>query len=95
MADFSAETVLQQLGGHKFIVMTGAKHFTKDKNSIQFKLPKANNGIRVVKIKHNAMDTYDITFMSMSGKVIKKADGIYNDQLQEIFTENTGLSTHL
>jgi hypothetical protein len=94
-SNFSAETVLQQLGGRKFIAMTGAKHFTKGKNFIGFKIPRGNNKIRYIKIELNSMDTYDMKFMTLSGKIIKKEDGIYSDQLQEIFTENTGLYTHL
>lgn len=93
--DFSANTVLQQLGGNKFIAMTGANTFLKDKNSIRFKLPRAKNSIKWVVIKLTSMDLYDITFMTRSGKVVKKVDGIYFDQLQEIFTNNTGLYTHL
>lgn len=96
---FSAKEVLEQLGGNKFIAMTGARNFTKDKNSIRFRLPKANNGIKFVKIELTPMDTYTIEFGKgnvMSGyKVIKKIDDIYADQLVEIFSENTGLETQL
>ena len=33
-----AKTILQQLGGNKFIAMTGAKNFGSSKNSLQFKI---------------------------------------------------------
>jgi len=90
-----AQETLRQLGGNKFIAMTGARNFTKDRDSIIFKLPRAKNGIRIVKITLNQVDTYDINFMSASGKIIKQENNIYNDQLQEVFTQNTGLHTHL
>lgn len=98
-----AETILKQLGGNKFIAMTGAKQFTKGKNSdgeeqITFKLPRAKDGINVVIIALTSMDLYRITFGKLRGvdyKVVKEIDGVYNDQLQEIFTRYTGLDTHL
>lgn len=97
-----AETILQQLGGNKFIAMTGAKNFTKGKNSagneqITFKIPRAKDGITHVRIEYRH-DLYNITFIKVRGtdmKTVKELDGIYNDQLQEIFTRYTGLDTHL
>ena len=35
-----ADTILQQLGGHKFVVMTGSSHFVSDKNTLRMKLAK-------------------------------------------------------
>jgi len=95
---FSAQEVLKQLGGNKFIVMTGAKNFSKDKNSIMFRIPKARLGINYIKIKLNSMDTYDMEFgkiRKFEYKVVKKVNGVYNDQLHEIFTRTTGLNTRL
>lgn len=99
MSDFSAPMILQQLGGRKFMVMTGAKNFVKDDKtkSISFKIPRAN-GISYVKIMLNGKDLYDIEFYKLhklEPKLVKKVDDIYADQLQEIFTENTGLYTKL
>lgn len=33
-----AETILQQLGGNKFVVMTGAKNFVALENGIKFNI---------------------------------------------------------
>ncbi len=93
--DFSPEETIKQLGGKRFIVMTGAKNFVKGKNSISFALPKAQNQIKYVKITLTEMDTYTMEFLSSSGKVIKKEENVYNDQLQVIFRSATGLYTHL
>lgn len=41
------------------------------------------------------MDSYDMEFMNNKGIVKKNYDGIYSDQLQELFTDATGLYTHL
>jgi len=96
----TAGTILQQLGGGKFIAMTGASKFTFDKEGTmvcRFKGSRTFNGL---KIRLNSMDTYDMTFMKIGNapkyKITKKeVDGIYNDQLQDIFTKETGLNTYL
>ena len=73
-----------------------AKNYIK--KMISFQLPRAEQGIKYVRITLNSMDTYNIEFIKMVKgdiKVIKKVDGVYDDQLQEIFTRETGLNTHL
>ena len=88
-----AETIKQQLGGVKFQVCTG--NFMGTKNSLSFRLPRANNGIKFVKIALNSMDLYDINFYSLSGKPVSEINGVYDDQLVEIFEAETGLVTKL
>ena len=95
-----AKTILQQLGGNKFIAMTGSKNFLAMENGIRMNLVPNRSGAKWLKIKLNAMDTYDIEFFSVkrgtSDIVIKaKFKGIYCDQLQQIFTQVTGLYTRL
>jgi len=87
-----AVEILRQLGGRGFMRMTGANQFLSGKNWMAFKLPRAMDGNRRVKISLNSMDTYDIKFMSLSGKTNKIVKGIYNDQLKEIISRYTGLS---
>lgn len=93
-----AKTILQQLGGNRFIAMTGAKHFIAHHNALTFRIPKAN-GINVIKIELSPLlDTYIMTFSRIHGMKlteVAKLDNIYHDQLQTIFTEQTGLATHL
>jgi len=98
--EWKAEEVLKQLGGRKFIAMTGAKNFVKNdkERSITFKIPKAKSGITHVKITLTSMDVYNVEFISVRGtkiKKVKEVKGIYNDQLQKIFTQYTGLYTSL
>lgn len=96
-------TIWQQLGGNKFKVMTGAKDLTYDVSgdpTLMFKLPSnfAKDGINYIKITLTAMDLYNIEFYSIKGNnkhLVKEVNGIYNDQLQEIFKRYTGLNTHL
>lgn len=92
-----AKTILQQLGGNRFIAMTGAKQFVGDKDKLIFKIPRAN-GITHVKITLNPLDYYEMEFIRVHGMkttVVKKVDMVYFDGLQQEFTEATGLYTHL
>jgi hypothetical protein len=100
LKEWRAEEVLQQLGGRKFIAMTGAKNFVKnDKDkSITFKIPKAKSGITHINIQLTSSDLYNVRFISIRGvdmKIVKMINGVYNDQLQSIFTQYTGLNTSL
>jgi hypothetical protein len=54
--------------------------------------------INYIKITLNAMDTYDIDFLSIRGIKIKTVDevnGVYNDMLQNVIADRTGLSLNL
>jgi hypothetical protein len=84
--------ILRQLGGRTFMRMTGANQFLSGSNWMAFKLPRAMDGNRRVKITLNSMDTYDIKFMSLGGKTNKIVKGIYNDQLKDIISRYTGLA---
>ena len=94
-----ATAILEQLGGNRFIAMTGAKSFTTSDKSLSFRLPKYEaTKINVVRIELNAQDTYDIEFYYARGsnlRLLKQLVGIYAEQLQEVFKEVTGLDTHL
>ncbi|WP_289394839.1 hypothetical protein [Pantoea stewartii] len=62
-----AVEILNQLGGNKFIAMTGAKNFVWLENGgLIFKLPSnfACNGINLVKIE---LDPWDITMWIIPG----------------------------
>jgi hypothetical protein len=97
-----AKTILEQLGGNKFIVMTGARNFWADGNALCLKLPSTphfvKNGINYVRITLTTMDDYTVEFKKVRGMTVKevsKHEGIYCDMLQELFQEQTGLATRL
>lgn len=95
-----AETILDQLGGQRFIVMTGAKAFIAIESGLQFKLPSrlTQRGIDTVRITLTPMDVYNVEFgrvRKLVYSIIESVDDVYCDQLQEVFTEKTGLFTHL
>jgi len=102
MVSMDPSITLKQLGGNRFIAMTGARdfYFNKKANCIGFKIPRAAQNINFVKITLNAMDLYDIEFSHINKKtfgykVIKTVTGVYFDQLQSIFTQETKLYTSL
>lgn len=99
-----ADTILQQLGGNRFRVMTGAKHFLSDGNALVFRLPRgfARDGINAVRITLDPSDTYTVKFFKVgtarSGykhTTVKETSGIYAEDLQPLFKTTTGLDTHL
>jgi hypothetical protein len=103
----TAGIILQQLGGQRFRVMTGAKHF-KVRNAklggLFFRLPARQgyvlNGINAVEIVLEHNDTYTVEFLRFRGVmlapvVVHALDGVYAEDLQEIFTHYTGLYTSL
>jgi len=92
-----ANTILIQLGGNRFIAMTGAKYFTCDNKSLSFQFP-SKTGANCCRITLNSMDTYDLEFKRVSGAkvtTIKTHEGIYDTILRDVFAEQTGLCLSL
>lgn len=95
-----ARTILQQLGGCKFLVMTGASRLVAGDNSLSFRLPAhfARDGINSVTVTLLPTDLYRVTFhrvWGLSVSTIDEAEGVYCDRLADIFESATGLSTRL
>ena len=93
-----ANTILEQLGGGRFLAMTGVKHLVTLRNGILMTLP---HGAKVtgLSIILEGDDTY--TLQGYRGRGDKNhpcgepVSGIHCDDLQCIFTEMTGFYTHL
>lgn len=93
-----ALTILEQLGGRRFILMTGAKDFVGSDAALTFRIPKAKNGVNRVRVTLNAMDLYDVETFAVCGSKFRVGltqSGIYADRLQSAFTLLTGLFTNL
>ena len=93
-----AKTILSQLGGNKFIAMTGSKGFTGDDTSLTFRVGRNTGKWHAVKITLTPMDTYTITFYQFykhSISKIKDVQGVCCDNLTDIFTSVTGLEVSL
>ena len=94
-----AQTILQQLGGNKFIAMTGAKNLGFTNKGLQMKIGRNTKGVTHVIIDlDRGKDLYNIEFVKIRGvkrTTVKKLKGVYADQLGKIFTKYTGLRTRL
>lgn len=91
-----AQTILEQLGGNRFIAMTGARNFVSIPYGLRFRLPCRK--VNVVEITLTPMDEYNMRFWLVRGENVKEVrsyGGIDCDQLEELFTEATGLYTRL
>lgn len=102
-----ANTILEQLGGNRFVAMTGAKNFLARnvgaqgyKGGLFFVLPAKNMvGANRVEIMLGYSDTYAVTFYKSNGTRMKPVkhfpEGVYVASLRRVFEETTGLRTRL
>lgn len=108
----TASEILRQLGGRRFVAMTGAKNFlfsditaTCPNIWLRMDLTTNKSGANRLKITLKDDDTYTMYFYRQTIKTKggidcvvskeQKFEGVYCDQLQEIFTNVTGLYTSL
>lgn len=85
-----AQTIFTQLGARRFVAMTGAKQFQHSPTALTFKVARRN-----VRVTLDPSDTYTVTTSTLSGKVCKTDSDVYAENLQRVFTEQTGLYTSL
>jgi len=96
-----AQTILQQMGGRRFRLMTGAHDFLATDSGLRFRLPgNARDGINLITITLTPADDYTMTFTrhergAIDAAMVAEFDGVYCDQLADIFTTTTGLYTRL
>ena len=94
-----AKTILSQLGGNRFIAMTGAKKFAYDSKgsvvSLQFRIGRNAKQVNIVRINYiRGKDLYEMNFYKGT-KLLKKVSNVYADRLRKIFTKHTGMYTSL
>ena len=105
-----ANTILTQLGGCKFVAMTGAKNFVALENGIKFNIGRNASKANTVKITVNGLDLYDVEFIKFTpfkfnpktmktreekSEIVAELKNYYDDMLQDGFTKITGMHTHL
>lgn len=97
-----AQTILEQLGGNRFIAMTGARNLVAGDNMLMFKIPGgggfARKGINCVQVTLRESDLYTVKFFKVTkagAATVAHLEGVYADNLQAVFTEHTGLYTKL
>lgn len=105
------EIIYQQIGGNRFVAMTGVHHLLGDDKSLRMQLPRNKSKANRLEIIYNeGMDDYTmrfykytpgrlnmktLTFTEDKTKEIKEIDGVYCDMLEDIFSDVTGLYTRL
>ena len=113
MAENIAGTILEQLGGNRFLAFTGSKDLMAVDRGLQMSLVRNSSRANRLRITLNWDDTYTMKFYRHTNgglridhkkgtaefkepkdTDVKEYEHIYFDQLQELFTETTGLYTH-
>lgn len=100
-----ANEILRQLGQNKFLAMTGSKNLVATDCGLRMDLTANIAGVNRLEITyHPGNDRYSLWFYKMTinrktwdcilSKEQRFAD-VYGEDLQRIFTQVTGLDTHL
>lgn len=94
-----AQTILEQLGGNRFIAMTGARNLLSTPSSLRFQLPRgAVNKANFVTIELDGTDNYTVTFIkyrNLNQTVLSEHEMVPAINLKQLFTDKTGLDTSL
>lgn len=94
-----AQTILAQLGGGRFVAMTGAKNlaFYNNPPGLRMSIGRgAKDAIKYLRVDYDrGSDTYTMIFSNKSGSTVKSVNHVYADSLQRVFTSTTGFDTHL
>jgi hypothetical protein len=91
-----AQQILTQLGGNKFVAMTGASCYA-DGNTLIAKF-KGSKIANIMYVTLNDSDLYDVKICKFRGlevKTIKEVSGAFAEMLKPIFEQTTKLKTSL
>jgi len=88
----TAQQILNQLGGSKFVAMTGATCMSKNNTLIaKFKGSKIAN---IIYVTLNDLDLYDVKiekFRGTESKTVTEVTNAFAEDLKKIFESSTGL----
>lgn len=100
-----AVTIFQQIGGRRFVAMTGSHDFLSLDNGLRMSLSRNKTSANRLEIIYDeGADLYNMRFYRRTFRVktcevktkdIKTYEGVYCDMLEDIFTDVTGLYTRL
>jgi len=89
-----AHTILNQFGGGQFGLLVGIKNIMALESGVQFKIGRgAAKKINTVVVELTPADTYTVTFWNCRGMKMDKIstfEDVYCDELQDLFTRETG-----
>lgn len=95
-------TILAQLGGVRFIAMTGARLLVRNATSLTMQLPSRITKARVThcRVTLTPADEYRVATLKTSRKtgdleIVESLDGVQCGDLERVFTALTGLETRL
>lgn len=97
MSNQVAKTILAQIGGSRFVTMTGAHSLASGPNALSFRF-RGSNKAKACRITLTGADLYDVEFFKMRGlecHTVETIRGLYHDQLASTFEQVTGLYTSL
>lgn len=95
-----AQTIIAQMGGNMFRMMTGAKDMValseneKQAGGVMFRIGKNAKGINKVLVRLTWADVYEVEFYK-EAQLIAKNEDVYCDYLAPVFEEQTGMYTSL
>lgn len=93
-----AKEIFRQLGGNKFVMMTGAKNLCAGKNSLSMRIGRNSKSINGFRVTLQPNDLYHLEFLKirkMETKVAKEHSDVFCGDLCSIFETETGLYTRL
>lgn len=96
-----ANTILAQLGGGRFLMMTGSKDLVGGERTLSMRLGRGTkNKATHMRVTLDATDTYTVDFMKwnrakLEMQAVSSESMIYDDMLQSTFTSATGFYTSL
>ena len=90
----TAATILEQLGGRKMLVMTGAKVHSYSDTSLVLKLPIGM--VRMFEVSYDpGDDLYTVRTYNSKYTLLNQMDDVFCDDLIPLFETETGLYTSL
>jgi hypothetical protein len=89
-----ARTILDQLGGERFVAMTGATNFVSTEDGLTFKLGANPKRVSYVRVTLTPADLYAVSFFRV-GRAPRIESDVYCSMLEGVFCEHTGLCTKL
>lgn len=95
-----AQTILDQMGGpQRLRVMLGARGFVAHERGVSFQWPNRQRSRgNALRITLRGDDTYRLEFLNTTArtcKVVRTVEGLYCDELIDVFERQTGLAVRL
>lgn len=96
----TAQTILSQLGGNKFVAMTGAKNFTYGHGATLAFGFKKSHGVNHCQIVLEGDDTYTVKLADNNARrltytTLQTIAAVHAAELETVFALQTGLATRL